>query len=99
MGAERLLELLPQEHRLPAFDRILSDPVSGRVWVRDYVLPWNIDEPQYWTVDDSSGRVLARVTTPAGLNVMQVSPRYVAGVQRDEMGVEYVVVYLLKTAA
>lgn len=95
-GAERLLALIPDSHRLPAFDRMLSDPISARIWVRDYLLPWNADNAQRWTVYDVLGRVLARVTTPAGLDVMQVSPSHVVGVERDAMGVEYVVAYLIK---
>jgi len=97
IGAEHLLELIPEDYRLPAFDRILTDPVSGRIWVRDYVLTWNAAKDESWTVYDSIGRVVARVTTPAGLDVMQVSLGHVVGVEQDEMGVEYVVEYLLKT--
>lgn len=96
-GAEHLLELIPEEHRLPAFDRMLTATASGRIWVRDYVLPWDVDKAQRWTVHDSTGRVLAQVTTPPGLDVMQVSAGHVVGVERDEMGVEYVVTYALMT--
>ena len=95
-SAEHLLELIPEDHRLPAFDRMLTDPVSGRIWVRDYLLPWDAGEAEHWTVYDSTGHVLARVTTPRGLDVMQVGPSHVVGVERDEMGVEYVTAYAFR---
>lgn len=96
-GAEQRLDLIPEGQRVPPFDRMLTDPLSGRIWVRDYLLPWDADRARSWTVYDSVGRVLARVTTPPGLDVMQVGPRHVVGVERDEMGVEYVVSYVLET--
>lgn len=92
-GAEGRLEVLPEGRRASPFDRMLTDPVVGRIWVRDYLPEWNLDEGQRWTVHDSVGHVLARVTTPPGLDVMQVGPSHVVGLERDDMGVEYVVVY------
>jgi hypothetical protein len=92
-GAEGLLEVMPEGRGLSAFDRMLTDAVAGRIWVRDYVPEWSEGEGQRWTVHDSIGQVLARVTTPAGLTVMQAGPSHVVGVERDEVGVEYVAVY------
>jgi hypothetical protein len=97
-GAEGLLEVVPEGHRVSPFDRMLSDAVSGSVWVRDYIFEWNAGGPQHWTVHDSLGQALGRVTTPAGLEVMQVSPGLVVGVERDDLGVEYVVAYSLERA-
>jgi hypothetical protein len=77
---------------------MLTDATSGRVWVRDYLFEWNAGGPQYWTVHDSLGQVLGRVTTPPGLEVMQVGPDFVIGVERDPFQVEYVVAYSLRAS-
>jgi hypothetical protein len=75
---------------------MLTDAVSGRIWVRDYVFEWNAGGNQHWTVHDTLGRAMGRVTTPPGLEVMQVGPDLVVGVERDELGVEYVVAHSLE---
>jgi hypothetical protein len=92
-GAEGLLAVIPGGQRVPSFDRMLTDPVGDRIWVRDYLFEWNAGEPQRWTIYDPMGRVLARVTTPPGLDVQQVGPDHLVGVERDEVGVESVVAY------
>lgn len=98
IGAEGLLEVIPEGKRVSPFDRMLTDAVSGTIWLRDYVFDWNAGDPQHWTVHDSVGDVLGRVTTPPRLDVMQVGPDVVVGVERDELGVEYVVAYSLESS-
>jgi hypothetical protein len=95
-GAEGLLEVIPEGHRVSPFDRMLTDAVSGRIWVRDYLFEWNAGGTQHWTVHDALGQVLGRVATPPGLEVMQVGSDFVVGVERDQLGVEYVVAYSLE---
>ena len=77
---------------MPVFGRVLVD-AEQRIWVRDYIAPWAGDLPQQWTVLDPEGRPLARVETPVGLDVMHIGAEHVTGVVRDELDVEYVVVY------
>lgn len=95
-GAEGLLEVIPEGHKVSAFDRMVTDAVSGRIWVRDYLFEWNAGGTQHWTVHDALGQVLGRVAIPHGLDVMQVGSDFVVGVERDELGVEYVVAYSLE---
>jgi hypothetical protein len=95
-GAEGLLDVIPDGQRVSPFDRMLTDAVSARIWLRDHVFEWNAGGAQHWTVHDSLGDVLGRVTTPPGLEVMQVGPDLVVGVERDELGVEYVVAYAVE---
>lgn len=95
-GAEALMSMVPPDRRVPPFDRMLTDAVSDRLWIREYLFAWDTGEVQCWTVHDATGRVLARVATPPGLELMQVGPRHVVGVERDELGVEYVVMYPLQ---
>jgi hypothetical protein len=94
-GAEDRLLLLADNHRMPAFDRLLVD-TEDRIWIRDYVSPWALDEPQQWTVYGADGFPLARVTTPAGTMVTSISNDYVVGVERDELDVQYVVLYRIE---
>lgn len=95
-GVEGLVAVVPEGRGVSPFDRILSDVTAERIWIRDYRQEWEAGGSQRWTIHDATGRVLARVVTPAGLEVMQVGPRHVVGVERDEVGVEYVVVYELE---
>jgi hypothetical protein len=94
-GAEERLELLPEGRRVPNYDRMLIDRVGERIWLRDFMLPWMSDAPQDWTVHDEQGRILARLETPAGFDLMHVAQDRLVGVDRDGMGVEYVAVYQL----
>ena len=92
-AAEALLAIGPGGRRVPPFDRILTDVVSHRIWIRDYPHPWEPEEPQRWTLHESDGRAVAQVTTPPELDVTHVGPGHVVGVEKDDLGVEYVVVY------
>jgi len=87
------MELLPQGRRLPAFDRVLVDAVENRIWIRDYLPEWKTEADRDWTVHYSDGRVLGRVSVPAGIEVLHVAGSSLVAVVRDEMDVEYVVVY------
>lgn len=95
-GAEGLLDVIPEGHRVSPFDRMVTDAVSGEIWVRDYLFEWNAGGIQHWTVHDSLGQVLGRIAIPPGLDVMQVGSDFVVGVERDQLGVEYVVAYSLE---
>lgn len=86
------LATIPDGHLRPPFDRLLVD-AADRIWVRDFVPPWETDQPHAWTVYDADGHVLARVVTPAGLQVMQVGRDHITGIERDELDVQYVAVY------
>ena len=95
-ASEDRISLLAADRRVPAFDLVLSNPVEDRVWLRDFLPEWRRDEAREWTVHDATGRVVARVTTLPGLEVMHVASGNVVGVERDALGVEYVVVYALE---
>ena len=95
-ASEDRISFLAADRRVPAFDLVLSNPVEDRVWLRDFLPEWRRDEAREWTVHDSTGRVVARVTTPPGLDVMHVASGHIVGVERDSVGVEYVVVYALE---
>ncbi|HUP52206.1 MAG TPA: hypothetical protein VM198_07010 [Longimicrobiales bacterium] len=72
----------------PAISAILVDD-EARVWARLYTATEG--EEVWWAFDD--GRLVARLATPAGLEVMDMEAGLVAGVWRDALDVEHVRVY------
>lgn len=100
----------PQDYDLPdmkpLFDEIVADR-TGHWWVRRY--RWDppetedtgdeaeaeqAPEPRRYDVFDPEGRFLGTVDTPE-MRVMEIGCDFVAGVEMDELGVEYVAVYEL----
>lgn len=60
------------------------------VWVGTYRA--DPAAPQLYHVYDPEGRLLARVTIPGGVEVLEVGADHVLGITRDELDVERVVV-------
>jgi hypothetical protein len=94
-ATEELLAVLPQDHTVPPFDRLLTTS-EGRLWLRDFVAPASQGSEQRWVVYDAEGRVVRMVAVPAEVTVMHVSEEHVTGVMRDSLGVEYVVVHRIE---
>lgn len=79
----------------PAHDRILVDG-TGAIWLREDIGPRRSEiEARRWDVIDRDGRWLGLVTTPARLEVYQVTRDRVIGVWRDENDVEHLRVHRL----
>lgn len=78
----------------PAFDRLLPDG-DGNLWARRFTADLLTREPPSWDVFDSAGTWLGVVATPGGMTVTAIRDGLVAGVYRDELGIEYVSVYRL----
>lgn len=75
---------------MPAFSGLLPQGDSA-VWVRRYE-PTEGRENTWW-IFDPEGRVTGQLPTPAGLEIMDVESGFIAGVWRDELGVEHVQIY------
>jgi len=90
-----MVAAIPDGHTMPSFDQLVSD-VEGRIWLRDFVSDASDGLDVAWTVFTPDSRVERRVVTPVGLQVMHVGPEYITGVERDSLGVEYVVIYDLE---
>ena len=82
---------MPLVDSYPAFSAILSDRV-GFLWVRER---WS----SVWTVFDREGRVQGLVEMPSGLSVFEIGEDYILGRSRDDLGVEYVQLWLLARGA
>jgi len=78
----------------PAFDRLLADR-DGNLWARRFMADLLTGEPPSWDVFDPAGSWLGVVATPGGMTVTSIRDGLVAGIYRDELGVEYVSVHRL----
>lgn len=76
----------------PAFDQLLTEP-DGAFWARRFQSDPLSREPPTWDVFDPTGVYLGPVSTPSGLTVLTIRDRLLAGVYRDELGVEYISVH------
>ena len=85
---EYLREHLPAPDSIPNVDDLLVDD-EGMVWVGSYRA--DPAAPRLYHVYDSEGPFLARVTMPAGVEVLEVGTGHVLGITRDELDVERVV--------
>lgn len=93
--------VFPTEHRV--YTRLLPD-AAGNLWVQRFDVrsagtPEERAEafasPAVWDVLDPTGAWVTTVETPGGVGVSSIGADHVAGVSRDEMGVEYVVLHRL----
>jgi len=75
-----------------AYDRLLISP-DGRIWARDY--EWRDQRDHRWTVFDTSGLAIARVRTPAFLEILELHEDHVLGHGTDENGREHAWVYAI----
>lgn len=75
---------------LPAFGALVAD-AAHRLWVMDYPLPGQVS--RRWLVFGTDGRLLGWVSTPPGLEILEIGLDYLLGVARDDDGVETVQVF------
>lgn len=90
----RQFQSLSAPEYFPAFGRVMTD-AAGHLWVREYDLPGEERAAPLWTVFSAEGRVLGFVETPKGLAIHEIGEDYFLGRVRDELGVEYVQLWLL----
>jgi hypothetical protein len=89
-GIRRSLESMPLPETLPPYGAIQGD-TEGNLWVGSWAMyPETADA---WEVFDPTGVWLGTVRTPAGFEPWDIGGDWILGVQRDELEVEYVVLY------
>ena len=80
---------------------------TGHLWVQFYERPDQTEggrygfgavpiQPQHFSVFDPSGIWLGDIETPGRFNILDIGADYLLGVTRDEMGVEYILMYGLE---
>lgn len=85
----RMRDVMPFPDAFPAFAQLLVDD-AGRLWARRYRTPRSRAEE--WLVFEG-GRLVGRLESPAGFQVMDVAGERVAGVWTNDLGVEFVRLY------
>lgn len=90
---ERSLAEMPMPPAFPAYNRIEVDP-DGAVWISEFAKP--SAPAANWVVLDQRGELLGRVTVPSNLDITDIGSDRVVGIERDELGVERIVVYEIR---
>lgn len=91
---------LPGADSVPVISELLAD-AAGRLWLKEYDpgsdSHWLGRQRAggTWIVSDTQGNVIARVSAPAGLRLLDVGVDRVVGVAYDDLGVERVQVHAL----
>ncbi|UCG87474.1 MAG: hypothetical protein JSW71_02705 [Gemmatimonadota bacterium] len=88
----RMIAELPYPPVLPPYGSTVLDSELN-LWVEEFRVAG--DGPYDWSVFDSQGIWLGRVTLPEGLEVFEIGPDYILGKTVDDVGVERVEVYEL----
>ena len=83
---------LPVPPRRPAFDRLFVDG-EGNIWARQFHIDADTSAAPIWDVLDPGGTHLGGVAAPRNLEIMTFGTRRLAGVSRDSLDVEHVLVY------
>ena len=84
---------MPRNHHVPLIDEMIADS-EGRVWQRDYLMPWEPEEtPRTWVVYSPAGHTVARIVLPANFRVTQIQAEHIVGLAYNEADVSFVTVY------
>jgi hypothetical protein len=86
---ERSLREMPYPDSLPAVDQLVLD-ADGLIWLRAFAL--REDSTAEWTIANPDGSIAARLSMPARFRVFEIGLDYVAGIERDDLDVQRVVV-------
>ena len=85
------------EQYMPSFfpaHGLLKTDALDHLWVEEYPRPG--EEADVWSVFDSEGVRLARVTLPLTMAILEIGRDYLMGLVRDEYDVEYVQLFRLR---
>jgi hypothetical protein len=93
---ERMFAEMPRPATVPAYENAMAD-AEGNLWVRGYTVLK--EEPVFWTVFDTDGRMLGDVAVPRRFRVTEIGADHVLGVARDDFDVEQVQLFALMKAA
>ena len=85
---EYVREHLPSSDSIPNVDHLVVDDL-GMVWVGSYQA--DPSATRLYHVYDTEGPFLARVTMPAGVEVLEIGAGHVLGITRDDLDVERIV--------
>lgn len=88
----RYVREIPFPERMPLVGRLLVD-ARGNVWAKRFSPSWEADSS--WYVFDEGGAWLGEVSAPPGLDIFEIGADYILGLRRDQLGVQFVVMFPL----
>ena len=89
---QRFFAAVPVPDRAPAFSMLLVDDLQ-HLWAEQYSLPGSVGSQ--WSIFSPVGRWLGNLSTPDGLELLDVGEDFLLGVHRDDLQVERVQLYRL----
>jgi hypothetical protein len=89
-----VLPMISYPGTMPAFVALRTDH-DGNLWIREYDVPWDA-AIQHWSVYDSKGTRIARLTMPEKAYVLEAGSDYVLANVPDEDDVERVIAYRIR---
>lgn len=93
---ERTIASASFPERLPPYGNFRVDDL-GNLWVQDYRV--GLDDPEWWTIFDSGGRAIGRLSLPPRFQVYQSGADFILGRTQDDLDVERIVLYGLERPA
>jgi len=87
---------MPSPARVPPYQVMMVDAL-GDVWIGEYLLPG--ETTRTFTIVDSQGRAVGRVTMPERTAPLDIGRDYVLGLTRDELDVQQLTVWGLHRPA
>ena len=92
-----MLDAFTMPAQLPVYARLIVD-ADGNTWLGRFASP-GIAPPTEWDVYAPDGGFLGVMTSPPGLQVMEIGTDYVLGKWTDALDVEYVQVHALQRSS
>jgi len=84
---------VPTSEVVPPY-QVLRTDVLDDIWIGEFVLPGESTET--WTIIDTTGRAIGRVTTPRGALPLYIASDRLLAVTRDELDVESLTLWRLR---
>jgi hypothetical protein len=83
---------------MPVYTAIVVDD-NGFTWLRAYLPPWALDDPEAWTVFDPAGRWLGSLTLPTGFRATRFGNQFILGLLDSPDGYRQVGLFTLDREA
>lgn len=83
---------MPTPETVPPYELFARDELDN-LWIGEYLLP--DQQSRTWTLADSAGNAIGRITTPPRTVPLDIGPDWLLGVTRDEFDVESVTLWRL----
>src|SRR5690606_11571438 len=90
---EQIYARMPIAESMPVWSSVHVSR-DGEMWVQRYRPSWE-EGPVEWIVFDSNGAFITRVLLPERFRPTDIGRDYILGVQRDDMDVEHVRMYVI----